>query len=591
MIEDHGAVGFPFTEERLSEIKSEAEEKKEQALRQLSDLKFLGPLTTFGDPDTELDIIEVARKSEVLALAFMRGMYDEGYYGSPGSYYVLPKLLDAQRKLGKEKMSLIIVNIIHENDPNGFSERLDEKLKDIPVIPKGERSRGVLKSMEAIIEDSKDIPKIMILDVRDESIIKIVVQNASSHIYKEGECAFPWTDQAIQDLEAKRRSLKEKVRTKQKNLEFFAPSDSCHIVDKQGNEVSLETLQLTSVVAVYFSASWHWPYQAFTEELAKLYNKCKEEGKSFEVIFISTDKEETDFDNYYSKMPWFALKYEDRDLKEAISRAFEVEGPQALILLKGDGEMLCNDTHHCQTIVWNQFIDYYPWGPEELQKIDDEIERRKAKKAAEIKENEEKLYSEMVAAGRLPLRRHKGDRRGVEIDVNHFVKFSGFAIVASPSAIVLSGRKAWYEVEFISGGNFCIGWAKKGYKTSDTSESTEGIGQCNESWGFNGLRGHKMFNGSSIKWGTKFYPTGKVTAGQVLGVAADMVDGKILFSLDGSWEEPMGVAFEGLDLELGLFPALEGGFDLEISVNFGDRDMKFSPPDESFEKIHDIIEK
>ena len=44
------------------------------------------------------------------------------------------------------------------------------------------------------------------------------------------------------------------LKAKQKNLEFLAPSESCHIVDKEGGEVTLETLQSKDVVGFYFSA-------------------------------------------------------------------------------------------------------------------------------------------------------------------------------------------------------------------------------------------------------------------------------------------------------------------------------------------------
>ena len=69
-------------------------------------------------------------------------------------------------------------------------------------------------------------------------------------------------------------------------MEFLAPSESCHIVDKEGGEVTLETLQSKDVVGLYFSAHWCGPCRAFTPKLVQLYNECNEQGKSFEVSIM-----------------------------------------------------------------------------------------------------------------------------------------------------------------------------------------------------------------------------------------------------------------------------------------------------------------
>ena len=53
-------------------------------------------------------------------------------------------------------------------------------------------------------------------------------------------------------------------------------------------------------------------------------------------------------------------------------------------------------------------------------------------------------------------------------------------------------------------------------------------------------------------WGTEFEPKN----GAVLGVAVDLDEGRVLFGLNGNWQDPMGTAFEGLDTSVGVFPAL-----------------------------------
>ena len=71
-------------------------------------------------------------------------------------------------------------------------------------------------------------------------------------------------------------------------------------------------------------------------------NHSKE--KNFEIIFISSDRDENSFNEYFADMPWFALKYQERSIKDTLSKKFSVSGIPTLILLDGDsGEVVCAD--------------------------------------------------------------------------------------------------------------------------------------------------------------------------------------------------------------------------------------------------------
>ena len=94
-----------------------------------------------------------------------------------------------------------------------------------------------------------------------------------------------------------------------------------------------------------------------------------------------------------------------------------------------------------------------------------------------------------------------------------------------------------------------------------------------------------QFHDGDNSWGTEFEPKN----GAVLGVAVDLDEGRVLFGLNGDWQDPMGAAFEGLDTSVGVYPALSG-MNMEVMVNFGDHDMKYGPPDGSFFKVKDVVE-
>ncbi|CAF3226314.1 unnamed protein product [Rotaria socialis] len=72
--------------------------------------------------------------------------------------------------------------------------------------------------------------------------------------------------------------------------------------------------------------------------------KSYADAKSFEIIFLSFDRDQSAFDEYYGEMPWLALDFSERDKKKELSNKFNVDGIPTLILLNGDsGDIICQD--------------------------------------------------------------------------------------------------------------------------------------------------------------------------------------------------------------------------------------------------------
>jgi nucleoredoxin len=86
------------------------------------------------------------------------------------------------------------------------------------------------------------------------------------------------------------------------------------VVDKAGNTIDLKTHCAGKTVGIYFSAHWCPPCRGFTPQLAEFYLR-NSKNKNLEIIFVSSDRDETSFQEYYNEMPWLALAFEHRDLK------------------------------------------------------------------------------------------------------------------------------------------------------------------------------------------------------------------------------------------------------------------------------------
>ena len=76
----------------------------------------------------------------------------------------------------------------------------------------------------------------------------------------------------------------------------------------------IRCLATGKVIGFYFSAHWCPPCKAFTPILAEFYNNFKkgENGDKLEIIFVSSDKTDESFDEYFKEMPWLALPYKER---------------------------------------------------------------------------------------------------------------------------------------------------------------------------------------------------------------------------------------------------------------------------------------
>ena len=87
------------------------------------------------------------------------------------------------------------------------------------------------------------------------------------------------------------------------------------------------------VIGLYFSAHWCPPCRQFTPALIKSYTDHLK-AKGLEIIFVSSDRDQASFQEYYSTMPWLAIPNGD-PRKDKLSKRFEVEGIPSFVLVDG----------------------------------------------------------------------------------------------------------------------------------------------------------------------------------------------------------------------------------------------------------------
>lgn len=93
-------------------------------------------------------------------------------------------------------------------------------------------------------------------------------------------------------------------------------------------------------LAFYYSAAWCPPCRAFTPDLVTAYNEIKAKHPEFELIFVSSDRDEKAMLEYMSKynMSWPALRFDQVRTSRAVMRPDNESGIPNLVFMDSDGK-------------------------------------------------------------------------------------------------------------------------------------------------------------------------------------------------------------------------------------------------------------
>lgn len=140
------------------------------------------------------------------------------------------------------------------------------------------------------------------------------------------------------------------------------------LLGKEGEVPTEVALSGKKAVALYFSAHWCPPCRGFTPQFAEWYTSNLK-AKGLEVIFVSSDKDEAAFIDYYGEMPWLSLPYANRDLQKVLNTKFKVQGIPSVVVLGPDGEVITKDGR--AAISGDPTGEDLPWKPKKFAEVFD----------------------------------------------------------------------------------------------------------------------------------------------------------------------------------------------------------------------------
>jgi len=276
--------------------------------------------------DGEVDTEAALKGKNAIALYF------SGHWCPPCRGFT-PKLAEWYSDNLKAK-GLEVVFVSSDKDADGFKEYFGE----MPwlALPYSERD-----TKEALDKKYKvqGIPSVVILGPQGELITK------------DGRAAISG-DPKGEDMPWKPKTFKELFD----DAPLLGPEGST----KKGSDLA------GKVFGLYFSAHWCPPCRGFTPQLAEWY-KTSLKQKGFEVVFISSDKDEEGFKGYFGEQPWLALDFSERKRKEQLSQHFGVSGIPSFVIIGEDGKVITKEGR--SAISGDPTGEEFPWHPKPVSNL------------------------------------------------------------------------------------------------------------------------------------------------------------------------------------------------------------------------------
>ncbi|KAL1539357.1 protein-disulfide reductase [Salvia divinorum] len=341
VIQEYEDEAYPFSSEHIGKLKEqEAAAKANQSLKTLLVSKSRDYVISADGKKVPVAELE----GKTIGLYFVLATYN-------GCLAFNPKLIEAYKYLREEGENFEIVMIPLDDDEPSFQE----EFASLPWFSLPVKDKFCSKLVRYF--ELNSLPTVVVIGPDG----KTLHSNVAEAIEEHGMKAYPFTAEKYAELEEI-----EKAKREAQTLESILVSEDCDFVlGKDGIKVPVSDL-VGRTVLLYFSAHWCPPCRAFLPALVQAYKDIKGKGEAFEVIFISSDRDQASFDEFFSKMPWLALPFGDKR-KQALSSLFKVRGIPMVVAIGPTGKTVSTDAREQ---IMSHGAGAYPFTVERIKEIE-----------------------------------------------------------------------------------------------------------------------------------------------------------------------------------------------------------------------------
>ncbi|WOL12154.1 putative nucleoredoxin 1 [Canna indica] len=345
LVEDYGSEGYPFTAERIQVLVEEEEAaKKNQTLRSL----LISPSRDFVISKDKNKVPVLDLEGKIIGLYFLMSSFQPCIDFTKSLKEMYLKL-----KENGENFEIVLVNLDDEESS------YEQGFADMPWLAIPFKDKMCDKLVRYFELDT--IPTLVIIGSNGKTQHPNVVELIEDH----GIEAYPFSPEKLEEI-----AEKEKAMIEAQTLESLLVShERDYVIGKNGIMIPVSQLVGKNIV-LYFSAHWCPPCRTFLPKLIEIYHKIKEKDSAFEIIFVSSDKDESSFNEHFSEMPWLALPFED-GRERSLMRRFKIYSILSLVAIGPTGKTI---TTEAKELVMAHGAAAYPFTKERRKELEEDIE-------------------------------------------------------------------------------------------------------------------------------------------------------------------------------------------------------------------------
>lgn len=359
LLEKWGAEGYPFDNDRIEALHKAAQEKRaNQNFQELLVHEERDDLISSSETGNKIKVADLEGKTVAL--------YFSAHWCPPCQKFT-PVLASIYKQL-KEKGEEFEVVFISSDDGQ---ESFDNYFKEMPwlAVPyDDEKTRKLLSNWFEV----EGIPTLVILDKHG----KTLHMEGMELVYKHGLEAYPFTPERLEEL----KQAEAAKRAAQTLETLLVTKERDFVISKYNPEVKVASLT-GKTVGLYFSGHWCPPCRKFTPKLKSVYDELKGRGEDFEVIFVSSDRDQESFEEYYGSMPWLALPFNDNKSARSLSHYFDIEGIPQLVIIGPNGKTVTTDG---RGLIGLHGADAFPFTDDRIAEVNSTINDKAQKLPKEV---------------------------------------------------------------------------------------------------------------------------------------------------------------------------------------------------------------